>query len=385
MLGSDRPIFDRIFATLDRYILVELCLPFCFGMGLFTSLALSIGVIFDLVRRVGKSQITLSDALQMFALRMPEFIALAIPMSILLASLMVYSRLVNDSESIAMRASGIGIFRLVLPCLTASFLLVGVTFLINDFVAPEANYQATAILDRALDRVRLTYQRDNIIYPEYQTIIDDSGRKRSVLTRLFYAREFDGRAMYGLTVLARSGSSISQIVTSERGVWNDDRDGWQLFNGAIYNIDRQGTYQEVDRFDSQTFKLAKTPLNIALRGRKSNFMNILQARQYLQYLELGGDRKSVRQLQVNIQGRIAFPFICIVFAGVGAAIGLQPQNTAKTTSLGICILLIFGYYLFSFISSSLGVFGVLSPFMAAWLPDFLGFGAAALLLLKLSL
>ena len=184
MSGSALPpkSLTEIIPILDRYILLELFVPFVFGIGLFTTLSLSIGVVFDLVRRVTDSQLSLTNALQMLVLRMPEFIGLSIPMSVLLASLIVYSRLVSDSESIALLASGISIYRLFFPTLMASLLMVGLCFFVNDFVTPEANYQATTILDRALNRTRPNYQQVNIIYPEYQKIQAPSGKKRNVLT-----------------------------------------------------------------------------------------------------------------------------------------------------------------------------------------------------------
>jgi len=69
---------------MDRYIFIELLLPFLFGMGLFTSLALSIGTLFDLVRRVTESGLPLIIAVKILFLKMPAFVVLAFPMSMLL-------------------------------------------------------------------------------------------------------------------------------------------------------------------------------------------------------------------------------------------------------------------------------------------------------------
>ncbi|MGL6344970.1 MAG: LptF/LptG family permease, partial [Waterburya sp.] len=69
-----------------------------------------------------------------------------------------------------------------------------------------------------------------------------------------------------------------------------------------------------------------------------------------------------------------------VFAIIGTALGIKPQNSGKATSFGICIGLIFGYYLVSFICQSLGISGAIPPWLAAWLPNFLGLGGAGGLL-----
>lgn len=111
-------------------------------------------------------------------------------------------------------------------------------------------------------------------------------------------------------------------------------------------------------------------------------MNIFQAREYLDVIKLSGNDKKIRKLQVRIQEKISLPFVCLVFGLVGAALGLRPQNTNRATSFGICVGLIFSYYLLSFITSSMGIWGVLPPFAAAWLPNLLGLGIGGFLLVK---
>ena len=93
-------------SVMNLYIIKELVLPFLFGMGIFTSLGLSIGAVFELIRKVTDSGLFWGVAAKVLILRMPEFIVLAFPMSILLATLMAYSRLSSDSELIALRSVG---------------------------------------------------------------------------------------------------------------------------------------------------------------------------------------------------------------------------------------------------------------------------------------
>lgn len=115
-------------SVMDRYVTVELLLPFLFGIGLFTSLGLSIGTLFELIRKVTESGLLLSVAFKILFLRMPGFIALAFPMSLLLATLMAYSRLSSDSEIIALRSVGVNIYRLVIPAVILSLCVTGMTF-----------------------------------------------------------------------------------------------------------------------------------------------------------------------------------------------------------------------------------------------------------------
>lgn len=370
------------FSLLDRYIFLELLLPLLFGMGLFTSLGIAIGTLFDLVRRITEMGLPLTIALQILFLRMPEFIVLAFPMSMLLATLMGYSRLSSDSELIALRSIGINVYRLIIPAVILSIIVTGLTFAFHNYIAPASTYQATITLAKALKREKLPFDNDNIIYPEYTQIKTEDGGTRTVLLRLFYAEEFDGRQMKRLTILDRSQPEINQIITSQSAVWNLDKNKWDFYNGTIYLISPDGDYRNIVRFDHQELSLPRAPLDIANRGRDAAEMNIQQAREYLKIVQLSGNQAKARKLEVRIQEKIALPFVCIVFALIGSSMGVRPQNTNRATSFGICVVLIFSYYLLSFISSSFGVWGVLTPVMAAWLPNTLGLIAGILLLVR---
>lgn len=373
--------FPKI-SVLDRYITVELLLPFIFGIGLFTSLGLSIGTLFELIRKVTESGLLLTVALKILFLRMPGFIALAFPMSLLLATLMAYSRLSSDSEIIALRSVGINIYRLVIPALILSLLVTGMTFFINDVVTPSANREATLTLQKALNRVRPTFRDRNILYPEYKIVELKDGSRHSVLQRLFYAQEFNGEEMKDLTILDLSRKGLNQILTAQKATWNISDNVWDFFNGTIYLISPDGAYRNIVRFEHQQLALSRAPLDLAQRPPSPDEMSISQAKEYLEIVKLQANEKEIRKMLVRIQGKIALPFVCVVFGLIGSALGLRPQNTNKATSFGICVGLIFSYYLLSFVSESMGVWGILTPVMAAWLPNFLGLGVGTWLLIQ---
>ncbi len=373
------------FSVMDRYITAELVLPFLFGVGLFASVGIAIGSLFDLVRKVTESGLPLGIALQALLLRMPQWIVYAFPMSMLLAALMAYSRLSSDSELTAIRSFGVSVYRLVFPAIIFSLLVTGLTFFFNEWLVPASNYQASVIVDRILDADKPTFKERNIFYPEYTKVEQPDGDRETVLTYLFYAEQYDGEKMQGLTVLDRSQIGVSRIVTSESATWNIKENTWDFFNGTIYFVAPDGSYSNILRFERQQLQLPRAPLDLAEKGRDFNEMSIMQARERLEVVKYSGSDKKIRKLKVRIQEKIAFPFLCLVVGLVGAALGCKPQQTGRATSFGISVLVIFSYYLLIFMTSRLGLLGVLSPFMAAWLPNFIGLGVAAMLLYRSSL
>lgn len=369
-------------SVMDRYLIAELVLPFLFGVGAFSSVGVAIGTLFDLVRKVTDAGLSLNIAVQVLLLQMPQFIAYSFPMAMLLATLMAYSRLSNDSELIALRSCGVSLYRFVAPAIVFSLLVTGLTFLFNELVVPAANYQASVTLERALNDDSPSFRESNIFYPEYGEVTQPNGEKIKRLRRLFYANQFDGERMKGLTILDWSQHGLNQVVTSDSAVWNRDRSTWDFFNGTIYLIAPDASYRNVVRFENQQVKLPKGPLDLKIKDRKSDQMNIAQILPRMELARLAGNAKQVRKFTLRIHQKLAFPFVCLVFGVVGAALGTRPQRTGRATSFGISVIIIFSYYLLQFLSEALGLSGVLSPYMAAWLPNLFGLGAGSLFLVR---
>lgn len=369
-------------SVMDRYIITELIPPFLFGVGAFSSVGVAIGALFDLVRKITESGLPIEIAVQVMMLQMPRFISYAFPMSTLLATMMTFSRFSSDSEIIALRGCGVSLYRIVTPAVVLSLVITGMSFLFSELVVPAANHQATITLEKALNEEKPKFQENNIFYPEYGEITQPDGSKIRGLKRLFYANQFDGERMKGLTILDWSQQSLNQIVTADSAIWNPVQNTWDFFNGTIYIISPDASYRNIVRFENQQLKLPKAPLDLAGKDRDSAEMNIVQIQDYKEVVKVSGDVKKLRKLDLRVQQKLAFPFVCLVFGLVGAVLGTRPQRTGRATSFGISVIIIFSYYLLNFICEALGLSNVLSPIMAAWLPNVFGIGAGGFLLFK---
>lgn len=370
---------------MDRYIARELTLPFLFGVGAFSSIAVSIGTLFELIRKVTEAGLPATLAFEIFVLSVPTFVVLAFPMSTLLATMMTYSRFSSDSELIALRGCGVSVKRIVVPAIVLSLLITGLSFLVNEVIAPASTGRATILLERALDEEKPPFKQGNITFQQQQPAADGSGDE---LVRFFHARNFDGTTMNGITVVdfsqEESENGLQQIVSANSATWDFSRNLWEFTDGTIYAVSPDGSFRQIIRFDKQDLQLPRTPLDLAKRVKREEEMNIAEASEYLAILRQTGDQKAVRKLEVAIQRKYAIPFACVVFGLVGAAVGVRPQRTGKATSFGISVVIIFGYYLLSFITSAMGEADVVSPFIAGWLPLFLGLGAGLLMLVNVS-
>jgi lipopolysaccharide export system permease protein len=371
-------------SMMDRYIASELLAPFLLSIGIFSSLGVAIGYLSDLINKAIESDLPIWQAIQVLLLKIPEFVSYALPISVLLATLLAYGRLSSDSEIIALRNCGVGIYRIIAPAIALSLIVTGITFLFNELVVPAANYRATAILVRYIDEESPFWQTKDIYYPDYEKVILPNGQTRQKLKGLFYAKQFDGKQMKQLTVLQWAGDNIDRIIIVDSANWNDQQQKWDFFNGTIYDIAPDASYGETLFFKRRQLSFSRIPFDLAVLGRDPDEMNFIQIREYMKILRLTGDEKKLIMFQVRSQQKIAFPFVCLVFGIVGSALGTRPQSNNRATSFGLCVGIVFLYYFLGFIMGSFGAIEILSPFLAAWLPNFIGLGVGILLLKRFS-
>lgn len=375
----------RRLPLLDRWLIGELIGPLLFGIAAFTAVSLSVGVVFELVRKVAESGLPAWVAVQVLVLRLPSFLVLAFPMATLMATLLAYSRLSGSSELTALRSLGVSSTRMVVPALALALVMSLLTFVFNDVVVPRANFTAMQTLDMALGKAISGARANNTLYSRFARIRQADGQSSEGLAQLFYAREFERGKMHDVTLLDFSRPGQRQMLTAAQGLWNEERAEWEFTNGRIVSVDEaNGTTTSAD-FDRYFYPLGRDPIDVASLPTDSSTMTVAQARRAERLLREANNEREARRLRVRIQEKFAFPAICLVFGLIGSSLGVRPHSrTSRSQGFGISVLLIFGYYLMAFIFSSLGISATLPPPLAAWLPVLIGLGAGLLLLRQAS-
>ena len=371
-------------SLLDRWLLSEIAAPLLFAVAAFTVLGLSIGVMFELARRLVDG-LPILVALQLLLLNIPSFLVLSLPMATLFATLLAYSKLSSNSELTALRSLGVSTIRLVVPALALSILLTGLTFVFNDVIVPRANTQAEITLQRGLGRALATERGKDITFNSFGKIYDPKTQTSSTgLRQLFYARRYEGGEMLDVTLLDFSRADYRQMWIAERAVYNESKAMWEFFNGQVLTLNPNGSTTRL-AFDENFYPLSSGPLQVAKLPDDANDMTLSQAISAEKVESNAGNIKAARKLRVRIQEKFSFPMACIVFGLIGSSLGARPgSRTSRSQGFGVSILLILGYYALSVSFSSLGVSGILPPFLAAWLPVLISLGAGGLLLRQAS-
>jgi lipopolysaccharide export system permease protein len=371
----------RRIPLLDRWLLGELMGPLLFGIGAFTAVSLSVGAIFDLVRKVAESGLSLNVAAHVLLLQMPSFLVLSFPMATLMSSLLTYSKLSSNSELTALRSVGVATWRMIIPAIVIAVAMTGITFTFNEVVVPGTLRESKLVLNRALGRAIAGEQKDNVLFSKFGVVTSPDGSQEKGLTHFFYAETFKKGVMEDVTLLDLSRGSQRVLLTAKQATWSDKDSQWLFRDGHVFSVqpDSKGSTTSAD-FDRYLYPIGSEPLQMAkIPGYET--MSIGQSRTAVKLLQEAGNTKEARKLTVRIQERFSFPAVCLVFGLIGSSLGVQPHSRhSRSQGFGLSVVLIFGYYLMAFMSSSLGVKGILLPFVSAWVPVLIGLGGGVYLL-----
>jgi lipopolysaccharide export system permease protein len=130
---------------IERYILKNYFGPFIFSMSVITFVFIMDFVIryIDLFLSKG---VPFLVVMQTFALSLGHMFALIIPMAVLPATLMTFGNFAGENEITAMRATGLSMYRMILPGSFAALVLsIGLVFY-NNMVLPESNHMLMNLL-----------------------------------------------------------------------------------------------------------------------------------------------------------------------------------------------------------------------------------------------
>ena len=376
----------RIIPLIDRWLIALLVPPLIFSISAFTVVSLSVGVMFDLIRKIVEFGLPFALALKILFLKLPSFLVLSFPMSVLLSTLLMYGKLSSNSELLALRSIGIKTSRFIVPALIVSIFMTGLTFFFNNSLVPYSNKLAEISMRDGLGKSTIIENGNDIFFPGYGSLIDPETNKPSerntYLTQIFFSRVVENKIMKNVTLLDFSRIGNKQVLSAESASFDKKNTRWIFKNGKIiYFSDNSQT--SIINFDTYFYPLGDGPLKVSEIQKDANDMTVAEAIAAKNIYKNAGNVKEARKMKVRIQEKFTLPCACLVFGLIGSSLGSKSNlRSSRSQGFGLSVILILIYYIMSFLFSSLGVKGVLTPVLAAWLPVLISLGGGIYLLRK---
>ncbi|WP_447750912.1 LPS export ABC transporter permease LptG [Sphingopyxis fribergensis] len=293
-----------------------------------------------------------SDVWRYVGMRLPQIIETFLPFSVLLGTILTLITLNQNSEVVAMKASGMSAHQVLAPLFLAALLVAGISFAFNERIVT----RSTAALS-AWQKV------------EYARVPKDSGVRTNIWVRdgddLINAEtvETGGPAIVlrGVTIYERTGGVLSSMLKapSARAVAG----GWEL-TGATRFLRRSGTVETLG-----TIIAAKNvrPDQFTLAQVDGDELPFLQLQSAIADLEAAG--RPVGALKGVLWHKISGPLSAILMPLLGAVAAFGLARSGKLFVRAILgMALGFAYFVADNFALAMGDLGAYSPFLAAWGP-----------------
>lgn len=358
---------------LDRLVLKDLLPMFGVGIGMFSVLWFCGGPILTAARFLSQG-FGFLIVLHYLLLNIPMILGLTFPMAMLFSVLIGYGRLSSESEAVAAFAAGIPFLRVAAPAAVLGLVASGIGFYITDHMATRANSQMKEIEQDYFK------QGQDTTKPIDPPAFRDKNNKLLAIVHIENGIDVRTGMLRGVTITTYGPTGApTSIVYAPYAKWDGDWRRWKLYN---VDVDYLGTMTHWHTPTSlNTAPIDETPSMLAFLERDPDTLSFSDLKRQIAAIKAGGSRSNhldqVRGDELAMWRIVAVPLASLVFAVVGAPLGLRPQRTARFTGWGLAILIIFFYYVLYTVTGSMASGGTITPIAAAFLPDIVGFTVGA--------
>jgi LPS export ABC transporter permease LptG len=352
---------------LDKHILREWLRILFLALGATLGLII-IQTLYDDLSDLLERGATFADTVMYLAIKTPSFFAVVLPIVMLVSLLYALGQLHRNNEVIAMRAAGLGLFRITRSIWISGLLLCGLMWWLNATLVPWSVEAAREMSDQ----LEFEFQSKNVAN-------DDVGITRAVT--------FDNQRQGRIWLINRysrfrnvaNGVSVSELDANRRektrlsareAKFDPQRNCWVFWNGRETWLDPEtGDVTRTVAFQERIKPhYTEDPGLMLIFDLKPSRLSFFQLQKIIDHFRVEENPKVV-QYAVRYYGLLAdtlSPLIIIAIAIPFAVSGVR-VNPAVGVSKSIGLFLI--YFVVLRVSTVLGTRGVLEPMLAAWLPN----------------
>ena len=342
-----------------RLILGAVAGPFLFGILIFTLIFVAGDLLFQAAKLVIEQGISLGVVVRLFFYRLPEVVALTLPMSSLLATLLGMSTLAAGSELIALKSLGIPFSRVLRPIVMASVLVSVIALSFNETVVPFTSLAADRLMKYEILKNQASAVQEKVFLR-----VEEGGELRRVL----YVDQLDTKqgVMNGIMMHEFEEDRLVRTLTAQEGIWREEQ--WWIKDGRIYDVNQEGEVRLLLRFERQKLALNLSPEQLQMSTRNPADMSAHELWSYIRQADSMGTDLS--KLWVMFHLKLAVPWACIIMAVLGAGFGASRRGRSGSgVGFGISVVVVFAYYVVMSMCRALGEAGALLPVLAGWGPN----------------
>jgi lipopolysaccharide export system permease protein len=365
---------------IDRYLLREFLFWLAVSLGGFLLIWIAFDLSFEL-HRLQQFHLRGKDVVQYYFFEIPEFIPIALPVSILLAMLYSLNNHARHNEVTAIRAAGVSLIRLCMPYFVAGLFFSVLLFAFNEFVAPQAGDKADEILRKRIDAKSAQAER-NLIKPLNFINNGIGGKGRAWNAAVYNTETFEMTSPF---IAWSTTNEQILMLAATTGTWTN---GTWIFSGDV--VENLGMTRILKTNYLAMPEFTETPREIQSDIKVNTYRGLnnktrradVPLADIVNYLHFHPqpDRKTRNWLFTKLHGRFAGPFTCLVVVIV--AIPFSARSGRRNVFVGVAasLFIFFTYFFLQQFGLTLGETGWMPPWLGAWFPNlFFGIGGMFLM------
>jgi len=357
--STRRRVFSARFPMiLDDYVLRDFGVNLALVLATFLMLLL-VFTLFELLGDVLRNQVSPLVVGEYLLNVSPYFLYNMAPLAVLLAVLITLGVMQRSNEITAIKATGISIYRIIIPLMVACAAVAGCLFFADQFYLPHANQRQDALRNQIKGKPAQTY-----LNPDRKWIFGEH-------SNIYYYQLFDSeRNQFGRLSQFQFDPvtfQLTQRIYSDRAHWEETLHTWVCTQGWERDF-RGPAIENYHTFDVATFPgVNEPPTYFKKEVKQSSEMNSEELRRYIRDLQQSGF--DVVRLRVQLEKKFAFPSIALVMAVLAIPFALQAGRRGTVTGVATAVGIAIMYWTVSGLFEAMGNISQLPPFLAAWSPD----------------
>ncbi len=365
-----RNSIPEIMKKLDLYLLRQFISILILSLMGF----LCVFVIVDLIENLDRyidNKMPWGIVLKYYGYSLPYFINIALPMSMMIASVFSIGLMAKRNEWTAMKSGGISLYRLTAPLLIFSIVISLVSFQFDN------TYVSWGMSMRG--EIEKEYMKKKPRRRSKKTLKDIFMQKQEYLHFAITKYHSHSRKAEGITLITFADSLIQQRLDANKMTWIDTLESWAIYDYSLRDFDENGVEINVLISKRDTLlNLDFEPDDITKGNKHPDELNFEELKARIKYLQSNGVDATRWKVQRHFKVAFAFTNLIVVLFGIPLVV-MKPKSGLAFGG-GVSFLVIFSYYAFIKFGQSLGINGVMDPMLSAWLGNIVFISGGLLLL-----
>ncbi|HIF29733.1 MAG: LptF/LptG family permease [bacterium] len=274
--------------TLNKYLIKQSFIPFVLSVGVITTVLFLQFLMRAIDRFLGKG-LDVFIILEYLYLNLAWIIALSVPMSLLISSVMTYGRMSQENEITALKSAGVNLFSIIKPALWFGSIVGFLLCLFNNFILPDMNYNARLLArDIYQKKPELTIEPGYFVdmIPQYTMIV----------------KELDGNEFKDVKIFSKNTQSEQTTIYAERGSL-ESKDGIitvNLQDGEIHEIDLEN-YDHYRKIKFGTHQIIISMNDLLLNRTSESNRTDREMKVSAMIEKIQQNKKSIEQIKKRIE------------------------------------------------------------------------------------